>query len=56
MASTTATGLKPAEKLPNGLATYASGDAFDQSDAAGFVRLYGLGLKTWSATQGEREA
>jgi enoyl-CoA hydratase/carnithine racemase len=26
MATTTATGLKPAEKLPNGLATYASGD------------------------------
>ena len=38
------------------LATYGSGDAFDQSDAAGFVRLYGLGLKTWSATQGERGA
>ena len=38
------------------LATYGSGDAFDQSDAAGFVRLYGLGLKTWSATQGKRGA
>jgi argininosuccinate synthase len=38
------------------LATYGAGDAFDQSDAAGFVRLYGLGLKTWSATQGERGA
>jgi argininosuccinate synthase len=34
------------------LATYGSGDAFDQSDAAGFVRLYGLPLKVWSATQG----
>jgi argininosuccinate synthase len=34
------------------LATYGSGDAFDQSDAAGFVRLYGLPLKVWSARQG----
>jgi argininosuccinate synthase len=34
------------------LATYGSGDAFDQSDAQGFVRLYGLPLKVWSAKQG----
>jgi argininosuccinate synthase len=33
------------------LATYGSGDAFDQSDAEGFVRLYGLPLKVWAATQ-----
>ena len=34
------------------LATYGSGDAFDQSDAEGYVRLYGLPLKVWSAKQG----
>jgi argininosuccinate synthase len=34
------------------LATYGSDDAFDQSDAAGYVRLYGLPLKVWSAKQG----
>jgi argininosuccinate synthase len=34
------------------LATYGSGDAFDQSHAEGYVRLYGLPLKVWSATQG----
>jgi argininosuccinate synthase len=30
------------------LATYDEGDAFDQSDAAGFVRLWGLPTKRWS--------
>ena len=35
-----------------GLATYGSDDAFDQSHAEGYVRLYGLGLKVWSAKQG----
>jgi argininosuccinate synthase len=34
------------------LATYGTGDAFDQSDAEGYVRLYGLPLKVWSAKQG----
>jgi argininosuccinate synthase len=34
------------------LATYGSGDAFDQSDAEGYVRLVGLPLKVWSAKQG----
>jgi argininosuccinate synthase len=33
------------------LATYGSGDAFDQSDAGGYVRLFGLPLRVWSATQ-----
>jgi argininosuccinate synthase len=30
------------------LATYESGDAFDQSAAAGFVRLWGLPTKQWA--------
>jgi argininosuccinate synthase len=40
------------------LATYGSEDAFDQRHAEGFVKLWGLPLKVWSATQREptREA
>jgi argininosuccinate synthase len=34
------------------LATYGSEDAFDQSDSRGYVRLSGLPLKVWAATQG----
>jgi argininosuccinate synthase len=34
------------------LATYGQGDAFDQSDARGFVRLWGLPLGVWAAKQG----
>jgi argininosuccinate synthase len=34
------------------LATYGSEDAFDQSDSRGYVRLTGLPLKVWAATQG----
>src|SRR5689334_17797104 len=33
------------------LATYGSADAFDQSDSRGYVTLYGLPLKVWSANQ-----
>jgi len=33
------------------LATYGSQDAFDQSDSRGYVTLYGLPLKVWSAKQ-----
>jgi argininosuccinate synthase len=35
-----------------GLATYEAGDTFDQTHAEGFVRLWGLGVQTWAATQG----
>jgi argininosuccinate synthase len=34
------------------LATYGAGDAFDQSLAGGYVKVYGLPLKVWSAKQG----
>jgi argininosuccinate synthase len=34
------------------LATYDAGDEFRHGDAAGFVRLWGLSVETWSATQG----
>jgi len=35
-----------------GLATYDADDSFRHEDSAGFVRLWGLGLETWSARQG----
>jgi argininosuccinate synthase len=35
-----------------GLATYGGEDAFDQTHAEGFVRLWGMPLKVWSAKQG----
>jgi argininosuccinate synthase len=37
----------------HGLATYDAGDAFDHSDAAGFVRLWGLPAKQWARVHGE---
>jgi argininosuccinate synthase len=37
------------------LATYAAGDAFRHEDAAGFVRLWGLGLETGARKQGTPE-
>jgi argininosuccinate synthase len=33
------------------LATYDEGDKFAHEDAAGFVRLWGLPLKTWAKTK-----
>ncbi len=35
-----------------GLATYDKADAFRHEDAEGFVRLFGLSIKTWAARQG----
>jgi argininosuccinate synthase len=35
-----------------GLATYDSADSFRHEDSAGFVRLWGLGIETWSQRQG----
>jgi argininosuccinate synthase len=34
------------------LATYDADDQFRHEDSAGFVRLWGLGVQTWSARQG----
>jgi argininosuccinate synthase len=36
------------------LATYGSADAFDQSDASGYIRLSGLPLRVWSTVQGDQ--
>ena len=35
-----------------GLATYDAADSFRHADAAGFVRLWGLGIETWASRQG----
>ena len=35
------------------LATYGDEDSFDHTHAEGFVRLWGLSLKTWAARQGK---
>jgi argininosuccinate synthase len=35
-----------------GLATYDAEDVFRHEDSAGFVRLWGLSVETWSARQG----
>jgi argininosuccinate synthase len=42
----------PVSLYDHGLATYDADDSFEHSDAAGFVRLWGLGLATWAARQG----
>jgi argininosuccinate synthase len=36
------------------LATYDADDSFRHEDSAGFVRLWGLGLQTWSARQASK--
>jgi argininosuccinate synthase len=51
--SCTVVGRRSAHSLYDlSLATYGSGDLFDQSHAEGYLRLYGLPLKVWSAVQG----
>ena len=48
----------PAQLYQLSLATYGRGDAFDQKAAAGFIKLWGLGLRTAAQVQGrlpERE-
>ncbi|MDP8954041.1 MAG: argininosuccinate synthase [Actinomycetota bacterium] len=37
------------------LATYEAADSFRHHDAEGFVRLWGLGTRTWAARQGVQE-
>jgi argininosuccinate synthase len=42
----------PVALYDHGLATYDAADTFRHADAEGFVRLWGLGVKTWAARQG----
>ncbi|MDE3008440.1 MAG: argininosuccinate synthase [Acidobacteriota bacterium] len=39
-----------------GLATYDAEDTFRHADSEGFVRIYGLGVQTWAARQGAKNA
>jgi argininosuccinate synthase len=39
-----------------GLATYDAGDKFHHADSEGFVKIYGLAIKTWAARQGAKNA
>ncbi|HLN17579.1 MAG TPA: argininosuccinate synthase [Acidimicrobiales bacterium] len=43
----------PVALYDHGLATYDATDTFRHADAEGFVRLWGLGVATWAARQGE---
>jgi argininosuccinate synthase len=42
----------PVALYDHGLATYDAADTFQHADAEGFVRLWGLGVKTWAQRQG----
>ena len=42
----------PVALYDHDLATYDASDSFRHADAEGFVRLWGLGVATWSARQG----
>jgi argininosuccinate synthase len=46
----------PLALYDRGLATYDTGDTFRHEDAEGFVRIWGLGVATWAARQGEGRA
>ncbi|HLM65294.1 MAG TPA: argininosuccinate synthase [Acidimicrobiales bacterium] len=47
------TGRRSASSLYDyGLATYDAADSFRHEDSEGFVRLWGLGIETWSGIQG----
>jgi argininosuccinate synthase len=39
-----------------GLATYDAADTFRHADSEGFVRIYGLGVKTWAQRQGAKNS
>ena len=39
-----------------GLATYDAADTFRHADSEGYVHIYGLGVKTWAARQGAKDA
>ncbi len=46
----------PAALYDYGLATYEAADTFRHADSEGFVRIYGLGVKTWAQRQGAKNA
>jgi len=46
----------PVSLYEHDLATYSAGDRFRHQDAEGFVRIFGLGVETWSRRQGQRRS
>jgi argininosuccinate synthase len=46
----------PAALYDYGLATYDAADTFRHADSEGYVRIYGLGVKTWAARQGAKNS
>ena len=38
------------------LATYDAADKFNHADSEGYVKIYGLGVKTWAAKQGAKDS
>jgi len=46
----------PKALYDHGLATYDAHDSFRHADSEGFVKIYGLGVKTWAARQGAKNA
>jgi argininosuccinate synthase len=46
----------PAALYDYALATYEAADTFQHADSEGFVKIYGLGVKTWAARQGAKNA
>ncbi len=38
------------------LATYSEGDAFDHQAAVGFIKIWGLPIKTWRQVHESKEA
>jgi len=46
----------PAALYDYGLATYDEEDTFKHADSEGYVKIYGLGVKTWASRQGAKHA
>jgi len=46
----------PKALYDHGLATYDAEDTFQHADSEGYVKIYGLGVKTWAARQGAKNA
>ena len=46
----------PSALYDHDLATYDADDSFNHADSEGFVKIYGLGVKTWAARQGAKNA
>jgi argininosuccinate synthase len=44
-------GMKASKSIyKHDLATYSEGDTFDHSAAVGFIKIWGLPIKTWTST------